>query len=222
MGRTQMELKEAFHAFRKLYERRRGQQEHLLREKEELEEKKKRLQQEIDDHLKGRHLLQEASAFAREQARQNIEAWVSGALQYVFGTDDIAFKVVLQEKNNRPEAEFYVVSDYAGTKVETRPQDARGGGVVDIVSLALRIALMETGRRQIDGPLLLDEPGKHVSEEYGMMLSQFLKQVTQKTKRQVILVTHNQYLAEAGDKAYQVVLNQGISEVRERDRASAY
>lgn len=216
------QLQERAARFRQLYERRRGQQEHLLKEKAEWQEKVEQLHAEIEDYTKARFLLQEAAVFAREQARQNIEAWVSGALQFVFGTDDVAFRVVLAEKNNRPDAEFFVVSNYDGVMVETRPQDARGGGVVDIVSLALRIALMESGKQQTDGPLMLDEPGKHVSEEYGMMLAQFLKGVTQKTKRQVLLVTHNNYLAESGDRSYQVVLQQGISVVTERDRGQLY
>lgn len=219
---NQLQLHERAQQFRQLYERRRGQQERLLQEKEQYVTKLEQLQLEIDDYTKARYLLQEAAAFAREQARQNIEAWVTGALQFVFNTDGMAFKVVLSEKNNRPDAEFYVVSNYDGVLVETKPQDARGGGVVDVVSLALRIALMESGKQQTDGPLLLDEPGKHVSEEYGMMLAQFLKGVTQKTERQVILVTHNHYLAESGDRSYQVVLNNGISLVAERDSGAGY
>lgn len=218
----QGQLREHAMRFRQQYERRRGQQEHLINEKEQWEIRLQQIQQEIEDYTKARYLLQEAASFAREQARQNIEAWVTGALQYVFHNDDMAFRVILTEKNNRPDADFYVVSQYDGIQVETRPQDARGGGVVDIVSLALRIALMESGRQQVDGPLMLDEPGKHVSEEYGMMLAQFLKGVTQKTKRQVILVTHNHYLAESGDRSYQVVLNQGISIVSERDLGSRF
>ncbi len=216
------QLREHAMRFRQQYERRRGQQEHLINEKEQWEIRLQQIQQEIQDYTKARYLLQEAASFAREQARQNIEAWVTAALQYVFHTDDMAFRVILTEKNNRPDADFYVVSQYDGIQIETRPQDARGGGVVDIVSLALRIALMESGRQQVDGPLMLDEPGKHVSEEYGMMLAQFLKGVTQKTKRQVILVTHNHYLAESGDRSYQVVLNQGISIVSERGLESRY
>ncbi|RXT08094.1 ATP-binding protein [Ammoniphilus sp. CFH 90114] len=216
------QLREKATRFRQIYERRRGQQEHLIEEKRQWQEKVEHLHAEIEDYTKARYLLQEAAAFAREQARQNIEAWVTGALQFVFSTDDIAFRVILSEKNNRPDAEFYVVSNYDGVLVETKPQDARGGGVVDIVSLALRIALMESGKQQTDGPLMLDEPGKHVSEEYGMMLAQFLKGVTQKTKRQVLLVTHNHYLAESGDRSYQVVLQQGISSVTERDRGQMY
>lgn len=218
----QTELQEVAHRFRQQYERRRGQQEHLLQEKEQWSQKSAVIQCEIEDYTKARYLLQEAAVFAREQAKQNIEAWVTGALQFVFNTDDMAFKVVLSEKNNRPDAEFYVVSNYDGVLVETKPQDARGGGVVDVVSLALRIALMESGKAQTDGPLMLDEPGKHVSEEYGMMLAQFLKGVTQKTERQVILVTHNHYLAESGDRSYQVVLNNGVSLVTERDVGSQY
>jgi DNA repair exonuclease SbcCD ATPase subunit len=99
-------------------------------------------------------------------------------------------------------------------QVETAPQDARGGGVVDVISLALRLALLEAFRPPVGGPVILDEPAKHVSEEFAPQVAQFLKSFSQSLGRQVIMVSHNQHLADSADVAYLVEMAQGRSSVR--------
>ncbi|WP_100373132.1 ATPase [Bacillus sp. FJAT-45037] len=170
----------------------------------------------IDTYEKARLLLQQSAEYAREQAKQQMETLVTNALQYVFGPL-FSFQIEIEEQGNKAVAEFYVVSDYEGIQVKTKPQDARGGGVVDIVTLALRVALMETIQPKVEGPLLLDEPGKHVSGEYVYYLYEFLKSLSTMFGRQIIMITHNHHLAESGDLAYQVSIRDGISEVQEID-----
>lgn len=159
-------------------------------------------------------LLRLAAEYAREQAREQVEMLVTDALQYVFGAH-LDFRVVTEEGRNRPEAEFYVVSTYGTQRVQTRPQDARGGGVVDVISLALRMALLLLAQPPLAGPIVLDEPAKHVSEEYIANVAAFLRYVSSCFERQVIMITHNQHLAQTGDRAYLVEMNDGISRVRE-------
>jgi DNA repair exonuclease SbcCD ATPase subunit len=150
-------------------------------------------------------LLQQTSEHARKQAREQIEMLVTNTLRSVFG-GEYSFRIDLTEKAGRPEAEFYVLSTYGGEKLETRPQDSRGGGVVDVVSLGLRIAMLETYRPRLEGALILDEPAKHVSEDFIMPTAQFLKMVSDFFGRQVIMVTHNAHLAETAEVAYSVTL----------------
>jgi len=150
-------------------------------------------------------LLQQTSEHARKQAREQIEMLVTNTLRSVFGPE-YAFRIELTEKAGRPEAEFYVVSNYAGEKLETRPQDSRGGGVVDVVSLGLRIAMLETYRPRLEGALILDEPAKHVSEDFIAPVANFLKVISDFFGRQVIMVTHNPHLAETAEAAYTVVM----------------
>jgi DNA repair exonuclease SbcCD ATPase subunit len=184
---------------------RKGQQKRLLQDKATC-------QTHLDEYGE-RHqvfeqvivLLQQTSEHARKQAREQIEMLVTNTLRSVFGAE-YAFKIDLVEKAGRPEAEFYVVSNYGGEKLETRPQDSRGGGVVDVVSLGLRIAMLETYRPRLEGPLILDEPAKHVSEDYIQPTADFLKMVSQFFGRQVIMVTHNAHLAETAEVAYHVAL----------------
>lgn len=150
-------------------------------------------------------LLQQTAEHARIQAREQIETLVTSTLRSVFGPE-YAFKIELVEKAGRPEAEFYVVSTYGGELLQTRPEDSRGGGIVDVVSLGLRIAMLETYRPHMEGALILDEPAKHVSDEFIQPVSQFLKTVSGVFGRQVIMVTHIAHLAETAEVAYQVVL----------------
>ncbi|ADL07968.1 ATPase [Thermosediminibacter oceani] len=159
-----------------------------------------------------RILLQKTSEYAREQAKQQIEMLVTRCLQFIFG-ENIEFKIELSEVRGRPEAEFYVVSSYGDNRITTKPQDARGGGIVDVISLALRIAVIQCSNTYINGPIILDEPAKHVSSEYISNVAQFLKQVSQVFRRQIIMVTHNQFLSEIADLAYKVELKDGKSVV---------
>lgn len=197
-----------------LYHRQRGEQAKIQERAASLEESIKEIHEQVERLEQVRLLLMEAAKHAREQGRRQVELLVTQGLQFVFG-DDLEFKVVVEEKRDRPEAEFYVCSTYGGDyRVETTPQDARGGGVVDIISLALRLALLHAFRPPVGGPAILDEPGKHVSDEYAPQLAQFLKGFSQSLGRQVIMVSHNQHLADSADIAYLVELHQGISKVR--------
>ncbi|KUK35800.1 MAG: hypothetical protein PWP44_219 [Thermacetogenium sp.] len=207
-------LKKALEELKAVYHRQRGEQAKILEEEKAQRERLAQVKDEGECLEQVRLLLLEAARHAREQGRRQVEYLVSQALQFVFG-GDVEFKVEVEEKRDRPEAEFYVCSTYGGNyRVETTPQDARGGGVVDVISLALRLALLHAFRPPVGGPAVLDEPGKHVSEEYAPQLARFLKSFSQSLGRQVIMVSHNQHLADTADIAYLVEMQQGASRVR--------
>jgi len=189
---------------------RKGQQKRLLQDREACQAQADEYKERSQVFEQVTVLLQQTSEHARKQAREQIEVLVTNSLRSIFG-QDYSFKIDLTEKAGRPEAEFYVVSDMKGQKLETRPQDSRGGGVVDIVSLGLRIAMLETYRPRLEGPLILDEPAKHVSEDFIQPTAHFLKMVSDFFGRQVIMVTHNSHLAETAEVAYQVVLKENQS-----------
>lgn len=162
---------------------------------------------------KTRILLQKTATDARESAKKRLEDTVTDALKYVFG-QDFQFIIELKESRGRAEAEFYVESDYNGNRVRTKPEDSRGGGVVDIISIALRVALVQIyNNPTIRGPIILDEPGKHVSADYTMKLANFLKQINNTFDRQIILSTHQPDLAAIADTAHEVTLKGGASHV---------
>lgn len=159
-------------------------------------------------------LFAKVSEYAREQLKSRIEETVTAALVTVFG-EGYSFRVNLRTVGGQPAAEWQVISQYGDFEVAASPEDSRGGGITDIVSLALRLAMLELIRPKPGGPVILDEPAKMVSREYLPNLAYFLKQYAARTGRQIILITHAEQLAEAADKSYLVTLKDGISEVRE-------
>ncbi|MFO7819779.1 MAG: ATP-binding protein [Halanaerobacter sp.] len=206
-------LKENIEEKKAAYNNQKGQKEQLEKRKENIISELENCKDQIDLLEQVNIYLQQVSDHARQQAKEQIEALVTQALQFVFG-EEFSFEVEIEEKRSRPAAEFYVVSEYGEEKIRNRPQDARGGGVVDVVSLALRVAVLQTfSRPKILGPLVLDEPAKHVSEEYITRITKFLKNVSEMYARQIIVVTHQQHLSQVADKAFLVGLSGSKSEV---------
>jgi len=156
-------------------------------------------------------LMQKLAEHQRRRVCQQIEELGTYALQHVFGSK---FRMELVLKDGaKPEIEIYVISIEKGVEVKNTPKDSRGGGIVDIVSLALKIVILEIYEPKIDGPIILDEPGKHVSREHIEPLANFLLWVSSKFDRQIILITHNPYLAEIADRRIRVHIKDGKSEI---------
>lgn len=192
------------------YYKQKGKMETLIELSNNSSDKLDKLKKESDKLQKVKLLLQNVSRFAREQSKAQMEYLVTQCLQYIFDPS-MEFRIELVEKANRIEGEFYVVSKVNNTEIVTKPQDSRGGGVVDVISLALRVAMMEIHDPKIDGPIILDEPAKHVSEDFIANVAEFLKQISTLFNRQIIMVTHNNHLLESADVCYNVKLNEGVS-----------
>ncbi|MCM1564898.1 MAG: hypothetical protein NC238_02880 [Dehalobacter sp.] len=160
-------------------------------------------------------LLSRSSEYAREQLKQKIEETVTAALRSVFEDPGISFSIELGQSGGNPTANWQVISSYKDYEVAANPEDARGGGVTDVVSLALRLSLLELARPKHDGPVILDEPGKMISREYLPNVAAFLSKYGEKTGRQIIMITHHGILADAADVAWYVTQEKGISRAQQ-------
>lgn len=165
-----------------------------------------------------RTILQKTSDEAREKAKDLLESTVTTALQHVFGSN---FEAIINTdiSNGKPVADILVQTDYGnGNIVAKAPEDARGGGIVDIVSIALRIAMTELHQEpKINGSIILDEPGKHVSADYAIKLAEFLKYVSNQFNKQIIFVTHSQDLKSIADTCYLAELKDGVTRMKKID-----
>lgn len=211
-------LLQSYPALRSYVDQLTGREQALQAELAQAQEQASSARADIETWQKVQVLFGQVSEFAREQLKTRVEQTVTAALQAVFEDTRLEFKIELKTQAGKPAAEWQVVSQYNqadGTKatVAANPEDARGGGITDVVSLALRLALLELARPKPEGPVLLDEPGKMISQEYIPNLAAFLKQYAQRTRRQIVLVTHHEALADVADVAYRVEQRDGISEV---------
>jgi DNA repair exonuclease SbcCD ATPase subunit len=63
--------------------------------------------------------------------------------------------------------------------------------------------------------LILDESFSHVSAEFERPLAEFIKELVDKTRVQIIIVTHSDAFTEFADKRYRFEQTNGITNVKE-------
>ena len=189
--------------------------EMLLEKKASLAKEAERLDDKNMIFEKTKLLLEKTSDYARKEAIKSIENMVTCALHEIFASQS---KFVIEEKsiNGKVAVDFFLEDEVDGEKIMTDPQEQRGGGYVDIISLALRFAMIEVFNPKIEGPILLDEPAKFVSEDYIYNVAEFLSKVSESFNRQIIMVTHSKYLSNIGDKTFEVIKRDNVSEVVEK------
>lgn len=178
-----------------------------------LERRVLQAQSEIETWRRVQLLLANVSEYARTQVVARIQTITTSFLRAVFNDDSLEFRVTMKTLNNMPAAEWEVASGVGADAVSAAPEDSRGGGIVDVVSIGLRLGLMEL--LGAGGPLVLDEPGKMVSREYIGNLAYALQRYARDTGRQIVMVTHANELAEVADTTWRVSKRpDGVSEVR--------
>jgi len=132
------------------------------------------------------------------------------ALKFIFQREDLKFLVDLDVKGNLPVASFSVEVD--GHAVD--PRRALGGSVYEIIGVCLRLICLEVFK--IKGPLILDEPLRSVDDTNLSNALGFILQYCKSTGRQLFIVTHNNQIANAADKLFEVTQANGISSIHER------
>lgn len=158
-----------------------------------------------------RNILVTATAATQDQVRAFIEETVTLALQSVFGSDYV-FSLDIRSKRGQSEMEPLIL--WQGDKFS--PRSDVGGGVIDIVSFALRLTLWALQSERTAPVLLLDEPFKFLSKDKTAAAAAMLKGLGEMLGIQILMVSHDAGLIEAADRAWQVRRsNEGIAEVSE-------
>jgi len=196
---------------KKLYHKEMGVLQQLKETKREKEEEVQKLQEEKGQLELKRILLQEASEEARKQAKEILQDMATRALQFIIG-EHMSLEIVLDEKGNSPVANFVVKSSYGSYVVEADPGEEEGGGVADIVSFSTFIAMLQLAGKNNVAPLFLDEPSKYVSKGHSEQVAKFLYDISTYFNRQVFMVTHDEFLANIGDKSYHFQIKDGKTE----------
>jgi len=79
---------------------------------------------------------------------------------------------------------------------EYDPLFGTGGGVVDVVSFALRVACLVLSGKE-DRVLILDEPAKHLSSDLHDRFKEVVDELTEQLSIQFLMVTHSDVFAES-------------------------
>lgn len=168
-------------------------------------------------------VLTQAGTQSRDSARTHFEKIITDALQFVTQSTDYEF--VIKELTGRQKAsyEFYIKSTVNGVECIQKPEEANGGGFVDIISVAMKYAYLEifNDPKVMSGTLLYDEPGKMISADMSVKFAEYIKFLGKQYGRQTIMITHNENLANVADKTYIVSKGaNGVSKVEEPQSVS--
>lgn len=117
---------------------------------------------------------------------------VSTGLKYIIHDQDLIFKIKQEPKYNRVSMRFVLEQD--GN--EGDPLESYGGGAAVIISLILRIAVMQ--KLGMGNLLILDESMVALANAYIPAAASFMKQLSEQTGVNILMVTHNpEFLANA-------------------------
>jgi DNA repair exonuclease SbcCD ATPase subunit len=149
-------------------------------------------------------LIQKVAQETQNQLRYHIEDIVNVALGTCF-LDEYDFQVLFEIKRGRTEASLVLYKN--GFEID--PMNSSGGGLVDILSLGLRIAAWTLGDTR--NTLILDEGLKFLSRDLQPRAATILKELSEKLGIQILMVSHSESLIDCADKRYEVKLLNGVS-----------
>jgi hypothetical protein len=194
---------------KQLFQRLSGKQDMIAETLEKNARRYADLAQLQEDIAAAAAIIQVTAKETQENLRHHIEDIVELALDTCF-PDVYSFVLEFETKRGRTEAGMYLVDN--GVRID--PMDAAGGGVVDIISFALRIAAWTLSKT--DNVIVLDEPFKFLSVNLRPLAGEILKKLTQRLGLQFIMVTHDEAMIDAADRVFEVTQDKGVSAVAQR------
>jgi len=173
-----------------------------------VEDKIIKLEREIIFSEKAQMIIQVVAKETQQQLESHISNLVTMALATVF-EDPYTFKIKFIEKRNKTECELLLEKDGE----EFDPLSATGGGIVDMVSFALRVALWNIAKPRSRNVLILDEPFRFISRDLHPKAATLLKKISKELNLQIIMVSHSLDLIAEADKVFEVSIKGGVTEV---------
>ena len=156
---------------------------------------------DYSDMKKAVEVLDFIQKSSNEMVKSKFEELVTNFIQFVTEDESYQFLVEFGKKGNIPIAEFKLKSPSSGE--EFLPiNECSGGGIIDIVSIALRITVMQF--LDVEPLLMLDESLKGLSENYQAKAVEFIKMLTTDLDYQVIMITHRQLVKDCFDNLIEI------------------
>jgi predicted ATPase len=146
------------------------------------------LQKEVAALEEAQKIVQTAAAEIQNRVHRQIASVVTRALKTVFGENTYDFEIRFTKKRNKTEAQLVFCRN--GQIID--PLDAAGGGVVDVASLALRVACIVSSVPKLRRLVILDEPARHIHPDLRPVVLDLIRQLAIELNIQFLVVTHIQ------------------------------
>lgn len=163
--------------------------------------------------------IEEAQTILQYTAKQtqnrlsfHISNFISSALQSIWGEDAYTFTLEFIEKRNKTEVQMLLHTKEGTVSLENLNSIAVGGGVLDVVALALRIALwsLQAHHQHI---MILDQPLSNLDQNYLPKAGELITELSNSLGIQFIIINHNPALAGIATETIEVVKENGVSKI---------
>lgn len=196
------QLEESFESFSQKVGELKGEYNTLKDQQEKSDILINTLKKDEETYTKAVELLSLVQQVTRDKIKEGFETIVTHALNYIFESDKYSFHLVFGRRGNLQELDFAVKTPEKDEALN--PLDTDAGGILNIISFALRIVLMEVATPRINGFIISDESFANLSENHIEKASQFLKEINKKMGRQIIAISHQEKMLESADKLIEV------------------
>jgi len=126
-------------------------------------------------------VIQQVAKETQDKLRLRFEAIVQACLDAVFPG---SYKFMMEFLSRRGQVEVDMWLDHDGVRMD--PLDSNGGGVVDVMSIALRLCCLTLSTNS--KLLLLDEPFGHLRGEARERLGELLEIISERLNVQIFMV----------------------------------
>jgi DNA repair exonuclease SbcCD ATPase subunit len=164
--------------------------------------------QRIQDNVAAKEVLKKIELQQQQAIADKVSELVTSALRTILG-ERYSFKVLFKSQKNKILCDFVIQRD-DGLTID--PMSAAGGGVVDLISFALRIvALLMSGINR--NVLILDEPFRFLDKNKQEVAASLVRNLSETLNIQFIIITHEKSIIQAGSKIFNVTQKNGISQI---------
>lgn len=144
-------------------------------------------------------IIQTLSVTLQNGVKDKITSIVQHAMDSLFPKYTFCMDYVA--RRDKTEVDIYIM-DQEGHKEDIL--SSNGGGLADIISFTLRVAIWSLDRGA-SNVLILDEPMKFLSDGYKDAGAKLLRVLSEQLGIQLIIVSHVNAIKENGTKSYNIV-----------------
>lgn len=195
-----------------------GRRDNTLESIANVNAKINKMNQESNDSKMVQNVLDEVGKQSRATAKAIFEKVVTDALQF---STRKSIKFIIEELGTRskPSYEFYIETETMGV---VSKKNITSGGYMDICSNVLSASYYELFKDPVimNSSMLLDEPGKMISQEIDIRFAEYVKFIGKQFNRQPIMITHKDALSVVADKYWHVDNVNGVAVVTEQNTAT--
>jgi DNA repair exonuclease SbcCD ATPase subunit len=176
---------------------RRGKFNFLSEEIEKTEENISILKNSLDISKSALEIIQTVAQQTQQKIEYHISNLITSCIKNLGKNYNFICNFVVRRE--KTECDMYLTNS-EGERLD--PYDEVGGSIVQVIDFALRCSLWSLQKNEVNDFLFLDEPFSGVKKNLYKKLSNILKEVSNKRNLQLIIISHDNELAELGDRVF--------------------